>query len=381
MLKRSMRTRTLNTPDVTDEQVKETIEGLLRGDKVADVPNHLCKSVISTLIQDRKDALLRREDALAGKMDDIIGELQRGPHKWLPDTAREPHVVRSLTFIKPTAETFRINTTTKELGRGAKLESFDIPDRQAATPALKTKRSRVVSRASYQKSKSVDFAIDRVVEFDLDSRRIGPRLLKVQDLQKKLEDAKAQYDACRERCRAIRIQSEEIRADEQDKMEEKLRDEMLDYGSHVPLSLPLEFSKFSGKVLDTRTKEQKSAHFKRYDDAAALRGEAVTKEKAELDVLTDRFARSFKLQRQHMVTTQDMSRSGFKDHWQVKKETQERMLTKQLMELKRAVEHLERDLAEAQNEADEELRRIKNNDRILTAVPVLGKPAATQRRF
>jgi predicted RNase H-like nuclease (RuvC/YqgF family) len=156
---------------------------------------------------------------------------------------------------------------------------------------------------------------------------------------------------------------------------------MLDYGSHVPLSLPLEFSKFSGKVLDTRTKEQKSAHFKRYDDAAALRGEAVKKEKEELDVCTDRFARSFKLQRQRMVTTQDMSRTGFKDHWQVKKETQERMLTKQLMELKRAVEHLERDLAEAQREADDELKRIKNNERILNAVPVLGKPAATQRRF
>jgi hypothetical protein len=54
---------------------------------------------------------------------------------------------------------------------------------------------------------------------------------------------------------------------------------------------------------------------------------------------------------------------------------------KQLMELKRAVEHLERDLAEAQNEADTELRRIKNNDRILNAVPILGRPASTQRRF
>jgi hypothetical protein len=381
MLKSTMRTRSLHTADVTDEQVKEAIEGLLHGNKVADLPTYLCKSVISTLTQERKDALLRREDALAARMDDILGELQRGPNRWLPDTARDPHVMRSLTFVKPTAETFRMTTTTKALGRGAKLESFEIPDRQGATPLLKTKRTRVVSRASYPKSKDVDFAIDRVVEYDLDSRRVAPRLLKIQDLQKKLDDARGQYEACRERCRNIRLQSEAIRADAEDKMEDKLNDAMLDYGSHVPISLPLEFSKFSARALDTRMKEQKSAHFKRYDDAAALRGEAVRQEKEELDTLTGRFARSFNLQRQRMVTTQDMSRTGFKDHWRVKKEQQERILTKELMDLKRAVEHLERDLGEAQDEADAELRRIKNNERILNAVPVLGKPASTQRRF
>jgi hypothetical protein len=289
--------------------------------------------------------------------------------------------MRSLSFVKPTAQTFHINTTTKELGRGVKLETFSITDRQSATPTLKTKRTRVVSRANYPKSKDVDFAVDRVVEFELDSRRIGPRLLKVQDLEKQLENARASYDAFRERCRNIRLEREAIRADAEEKMEDKLDQAMLDYGSHVPISLPLEFSKFTAKVLDTRTKEQKAGHFKRYDDAAAFRGDAVKKEKEELKTCTERFARSFNLQKQRMVTTQDMSRVGFHDHWRVKKEQQERLLIKHLMELRRAVEHLERDLADAQNEADTELKRIKNNDRILNATPVLGRPASTQRRF
>jgi hypothetical protein len=381
MLKPSMRSRSLHTPDVTDEQVNEAIEGLLRGDKVADLPNYLCKSVITTMTQERKDALLRREEALAAKMDDVLGELQRGPNKWIPDTAREPNLMRSLTFVKPTDQTFHINSTTKQLGRGVKLDTFSIPDRQNATPTLKTKRSRVVSRANYPKSKDVDFAVDRVVEFELDSRRIGPRLLKVQDLEKQLENARAAYEAFRERCRNIRLESEAIRADAEEKMDEKLDQAMLDYGSHVPISLPLEFSKFSARVLDTRTKEQKSAHFKRYDDAAAFRGDAVKKEKDELKTCTERFARSFNLQKARMVTIQEQKRTGFHDHWRVKKEQQERLLTKHLMELRRAVEHLERDLAEAQNEADTELKRIKNNDRILNATPVLGRPASTQRRF
>jgi hypothetical protein len=375
-----MRSRSLHTKDVTDEQVELAIEGLLRGDKVDDLPTYLCKSVISTMTQQRKDAILRREDSLASKMDDILGELQRGPHKYLCDTAREPAVMREITYKAPTKDTQRITNTAKQLGRGAQLEAFEISDRQMATPELKTKRARVVSRSDFPKSRDVDRAVDRCVEYELDSRRVGPRLLKVEDLREQLDNARAAYRECRERCRDIRLREEAIRSDQHDKLEEWLKDELFDYGSHVPRSLPLEFSKFSTKVLDTRRREQKSAHFRRYDDAAALRREAVKKEKEELHVLTERFGRSYKLQKQEVVRKQDQKRSGFKDHWQWKGERTERQLAAKLSELKRAVEHLERDLAEAQGNTDAELRRIKNNDRLVNT-PVIGRPASTQRRF
>jgi hypothetical protein len=155
---------------------------------------------------------------------------------------------------------------------------------------------------------------------------------------------------------------------------------MIDYGSHVPTSLPLEFSKFSAKVLDTRNREQKSAYFGDYDNAANLRQVAVKKEKEELNTLSDRFARSYKLQKQQVLKKQDQQRSGFEDHWERKKEESERALTKQLNERKLAVEHLERELAEAKKLADAELERIKNNERVVNT-PVVARPAATQRRF
>jgi hypothetical protein len=75
MLKRTMRNRVLHTADVTQLEVKEAIDSLLVGAKLADVPTRLCKSVISTMTQMRHDAILQRKDSLAAKMEVILGEL------------------------------------------------------------------------------------------------------------------------------------------------------------------------------------------------------------------------------------------------------------------------------------------------------------------
>jgi NTP pyrophosphatase (non-canonical NTP hydrolase) len=379
MLKRTMRNRVLHTADVTQLEVKEAIDALLVGAKPADLPTRLCKSVISTMTQMRKDAILQRKDSLAAKMEVILGELQRGPQKYIPDTAEHPQAIRNRT-LRPVTDIGRLSATAKQLVKGARMDSVDIPTRQATEPVMKTSRVRQVARTNYAKSHDLDNGIDQIIEYEIDSRRLAPRLLKVQDLENKLDDARVRYEQCRERARARRLQFQAIKQDSEEKMEDKLRDEMLDYGSHVPLSLPLEFSKFSGKLLDVRERERKSAWFRRYDDASALRGEALRKEKDELDVCSDRFARSFKLQRSHLLYQQDQKRSGFATHWQRKTEDTERICTKELSELKQAVTHWERDVSEAKREAGTELGRIKNNER-LTSLPVPGRPAATHRRF
>ena len=115
-------------------------------------------------------------------------------------------------------------------------------------------------------------------------------------------------------------------------------------------------------------------------DAQALRSEAVKREKEELDALSDRFARSFKLQRQQMLHKQDQKREAFKELWVRKKEKNQRSLNAKMSELKRAVEHLERDLVEAQRAAGAERTRIRNNERLVNT-PVQGRPAATPRRY
>jgi hypothetical protein len=245
---------------------------------------------------------------------------------------------------------------------------------------MKTKRVRQVSRTNYGKAHGLDHALDVCAEYEIDSRRLGPRLLRVQELEQRLEDARSRYENCRQQCRAKRMQFEEIRADGREKMEEGLKEEMLDYGSHVPVTLPLEFSKFSAKVLDVRERERKSAWFKRYDDAAAHRKDALRREREELDANSDRFARSFKLQRGELLRKQDLKRAGFEKNWQAKTEQALRQGARELGELRRAVEHWERDVAEARKIAGTELARIKNNERI-GHIPVQSRQAASPRRF
>jgi hypothetical protein len=335
MLKRTMRNRVLHTADVTQLEVKEAIDSLLVGAKPADVPTRLCKSVISTMTQMRKDAILQRKDSFAAKMEVILGELQRGPQRYIPDTPAHPQTIRNYS-LRPVADISRLSATAKQLVKGARMDSVDIPTRQATEPVMKTSRVRQVSRTNYPKSQDLDHGIDQIIEYEIDSRRLAPRLLKVQDLERKLDDARGCYEQCRERVRARRLQFQAIKQDSDDKMEEKLRDAMLDYGLYVPLSLPLEFSKFSGRLLDVGERERKSAWFRRYDNASSLRSEALRKEKEELDLCSDRFARSFKLQRSRLLTQQDQKRSRFATHWQMKTEGTERICTKELSELKQA---------------------------------------------
>jgi hypothetical protein len=144
-------------------------------------------------------------------------------------------------------------------------------------------------------------------------------------------------------------------------MEDCLKDEMLDFVSHVLVSLPLEFSEFSAKLLDVRERERKEGWFGRYDDAAAHHMDALRTERDELDATSNQFARSFKLQRGELLRKEDQRRAGFEMSWQKKTEQTAREAARELAELKRAIEYWEKDHAEAKKGAAAELDRIRNN--------------------
>lgn len=380
MLKRSLRTRTLNAPGVSDAEVQDAIEALLKGSKPRELPTHLCKSVISQLTQMRKDALLQKRDALAAKMDDILGELQYGPQKYVYQTIEEPNLTRSRTIVSASADTNRLKQTGKTLVGGARFESVDSPSRQAVTPILKTKRVKQLSKANYEKSRNLDRTVDGICEYELDSRRIAPRLQKVEALQKKLDDARAELEHYKQRAKQERLRYEALEKAAEEDLDERLAMDMLDYGAHAPTSLPLEFSKFSGKVLDMRVRERKSAGIRKYDDAAALRTEAVKKEKEELQALSERFIRSYQLQKQEVLRKQGLKKAAFKELWIRKSEKNQREIAAKMRELKVAVTNLEREVADAQMSAGAELTRIRNNERLVNT-PTAGKQAASPHRF
>jgi hypothetical protein len=247
-------------------------------------------------------------------------------------------------------------------------------------PLLKTKRVRQVSRLNYSKSRNLDQTIDNIIKCDMDSRRLGPRLLRVQALESKLNDARAKYEACRERCQQRRLRFSEIRQDRHRQLEERLTDERVDHDASVPKRLPLEFSKFSAKVLDTRERERKSAWFRRYDDAMSLRKDALRIEREELDARSAGFARWAKLGKERVLRSQDVKRDGFQTNWQRKAEEVDRACARDLINLRRAIEHWERDVFNARRATTVEIGRIRNNER-LARLPIQARQAATQRRF
>ncbi|OHT00637.1 hypothetical protein TRFO_32664 [Tritrichomonas foetus] len=175
------------------------------------------------MTQMRKDALLQRRDGLAAKLEIILNELKYGPDKFENDTPGKPDLYRSrnVQYI-PTNSTIinvdekRLKRTSTTLMKGARLTTVDIPTRQQVEPILKTRRVTQVSRTNYTKSDQIDRAVDNIIEYDLDSRRIAPRLLKVQEIEARLADARSKYEEARQRMRAKRQQYEELEKAEEE---------------------------------------------------------------------------------------------------------------------------------------------------------------------
>lgn len=357
MLKRTMRSRTLNEEGIGAGEVDQAIDGLLNGGlKVADLDSRLCKSVQSQLIQMRKDIILAQKEQLAAKINEILGELARGPPRFNLTDAGDPLESREskLAKLRPLTTT----VASRTILHSKTIDGVESRGRQEAIPILKTKLEREESRERYAKSGVVAGAIDRAVQYAADSRRLGPRLLKVEALRQKLDAAREKYLDARQKAYESRQRNEEIQKEAERKLTERLDQDMLDYGSHVPTSLPLEFSKFSARTLDAREREANAAGCRRWDDAEAFKSEALGREKVELLAQTERFTRSYKLQRSRMLNLQDKKQHGFADNWARKKEESERQLQKELAELKATVEHYEAKLAEVEGIAFGELSRI-----------------------
>ena len=60
------------------QNVQECIDSLIRGAPVSTIPPQIGHQVITGLNARRKDAILHGQDALANKIDVILGEFQRG---------------------------------------------------------------------------------------------------------------------------------------------------------------------------------------------------------------------------------------------------------------------------------------------------------------
>ena len=365
MLKRTARNRVLTEPGVDRNMVLDCIEDLLSGKaKANDIPSNLVKSVMSEINQRRKDAILHHRDSEAAKIDDILGELQYGPTKFLCDTPENPRSIHSRAVTATIPKTDPLSKTGSSLVKGSNLDSVDIPTRHAVEPLLKTKRVRAVSRSRYQKSRDIDYTVDTMVDYEVDSHRLAPRLQKVQNLEEKLARARQEYNDARLQSYNQKQTFNAIQGAAREELEVTLKDEMVELGAHVPTSLPLEFSKFSGKVLDARERLYRSAQIRKYDDASAIKKEVLQRERNELESNNEKFIRSYQLQKQKLLKLQDQKRESFQILWERKHHKNQWQIQQQISQKKMAVENLERQLKEAKGNAESEISRIKNNQKI-----------------
>lgn len=341
--------------------VQETIDSLLKGAPVSSIPPQICHQVISGLTARRKDAILHNQDNLANKIDVILGEIQRGPEKFEIDTPYDPvKTPRTRALESPEQQTLR--TTTRKLLDGKEtVDDLDRSTRQSIGPVLKTSRILEISRANYSTGRSIDRQIETRHEYSVDSRRVAPKLILTAQLEKKLADAKAHYEEVKRQCYYKRRDYTILEKAEREKMEAKLDQEMLEQGSHLPTTLPLEYQKFSHKVLNAREKEQKGAKISMYDDAIANRKYAIALEKEEIQRNNEAFAKAFKANRDVLIKNQEQKRAGFQEVWRRKKDKVTAELAAEVEQARRAVENIERELEFARRSENKELGRIRSH--------------------
>ena len=363
MLKKEARNRVLTEPGINRNEVLEAIDDLLYHKKSPDnLPPHIVKSVMSELNSRRKDAILHHKDSEAAKIDDLLGQLTYGPMKYQCDTPENPRNKRARDISVVTSKSDPLYQTGSQILKGTSFQTVDSSTRQAIEPLLKSKRIKQIARSRYAKSLNIDHTVDNMIDYSNDSRRLGPRLQKVQEIQKKLDVAREEYAQARAQYQNQRQTFNQIQEVAKEELEISLKDELVELGSHIPNTLPLEYSKFSGKTLDARERSYRAAQIRKYDDAAAIKKEVLQRERDELEANNEKFVRSYNLQKQKI---QDRKRESFDILWQRKRDKAEWAIQQTMLQKKRAVENLERQLEDAQSNANQEIGRIKNNQRVL----------------
>jgi len=208
-------------------------------------------------------------------MEVILSELKTGPKKFEIDCTGDPIATRSMRLVKTRSlEADKTNLIRKDIIHGKRTSEIDPVSRQTVMPTMKNSRQLKVSRINYPSSSNYDHAIDTLNEYCVDSRRLGPKFIKVEEIQKRLNEARSRYNDVRMQVHVQRQQYDALEAAAADELEKKLADEALEYGSHVPQSLPLEYSKFSANALNLRERQQKAAKLRLYDDAESFSKQA-----------------------------------------------------------------------------------------------------------
>ena len=341
------------------QNVQDCIESLLKGAPVSSIPPQIGHQVMTGLTSRRADAILHGQDALANKIDVILGEFKRGPEKFEIDTPYDPvKSPRPRAFQSPREQTLR-QTTTKLLDGTKTIEDLDINTRQSVGDVLKTSRILEISRANYNTGRSLDRQIQSRHEYSVDSRRIAPKLQRTAQIERRLAEARARYEEVRRQCYYKRRDYTILENSERDKMETKLHEQFIEEAAHLPTTLPLEYQKFSHKVLNAREKEQKGAKISMYDDAIANRKQAQALEKEEIKRNNEQFARAFKANREVILQTQAKKRAGFDEVWRRKKDKVTAQLAAEMEQARKAVENLERELEFARRSEEKELGRIR----------------------
>lgn len=375
-MRRALRARSLTGSFQTDRDCDDIVEQLMRGAKCDTIPPHMTQNVITILTARRKDALLHGKETTAAKMETLISELKYGPDKFEIDGTEDPIATRTRSLVRTRDfSEHDLNPTRKEMAKGKKTAEVPPNVRPKVMPLLKNSRSTKVARINYESSDRYDKAMDQLDEYQIDSRRLGPRFQRVEAIQRKLDEARMHYNDVRLQVHTQRQQYEALEAAAAEELEEKIAAESLEYGSHVPKSLPLEYSKFNANALNLRERQRKAARLRMYDDADNFSKQALALEKKQLQAQNEKFVRAFNLNRKYLDKKMVEQRECFREIWRRKKEKVSRDTTAELRQSKKAIENLEKELAEAQASCAREMRRIKLNERIGTA-PVNARPGA-----
>jgi len=366
MLKRTLRKHPLHDSFIGSQEVQDIVQSLLEGGSINNVPSNLLPQVISALTSRRKTALLHNQDSVAEKIDAILGEITHGPNSVPIATKASSVRNRSLT-VAPEVEV----VTRNLISGGERIDSIDPVTRNQVPKSLRNHRILEVSKGNYNVSRSIDQQIDSCHEYNTDSRRIAPLLIRIQEIEKRLSDSRAKYEEIRASCHKKLQHYTQLEKAAEDELDAKLNSELVEYGSKLPTTLPLEYQKFSSKVLDKREKELKSAQVRLYDDAKANHNAALELEKEELRRNNDLFTKAFKMNREVLLKSQQQKREGFKEIWRRKKDKVTSELNQEIQQAKKAMENLEKEKENAKMAYDIEVARIKNHQK------QLGKPTPT----
>lgn len=215
---------------------------------------------------------------------------------------------------------------------------------------LREKRRIVSSKGNFTKAGEYDNLIRQISNFFNESNYYKAKAEEVDAAQNELYYSQTRSVEVEDKwtTQLSKMRSQSIRSIK--KVNDFCDQQMENYDTKIPDTLPPEYSKLSPELLNMKDRERHMISCRMFKEAEELHKEFAKRQKEELQRHREEYFRSFEISRKLLEKRTNRKRTAIQSDWERKINHTEHMMNKELKPLKSSVNYLQKKVIDAKSE-------------------------------